>query len=134
MEKVLVVIEKSSTGYSAYLPELPGCVSTYSTIDELKTNILEAISFHLEGIEEDKLPIPQQFKKPYTLQFSFDVETFLNYYNRVFTRRALSKLTGINESLLSQYAAGLKQPRPAQSKKIEAGLHQLAHELLQITL
>jgi predicted RNase H-like HicB family nuclease len=134
METVIVRIEKSDTGYSAYLPDLPGCVSTASTIDEIKASIAEAISFHIEGMAEDKLPIPAQFKKQYSLQYSFDVETFLNYYNHIFSRRALSKLTGINESLLSQYASGLKQPRPAQSKKIEVGLHQLANELLQISL
>ena len=134
MEKVVVIIEKSNTGYSAYLPDLHGCVSTAATIDEIKTNIAEAINFHLEGMAEDKLPGPAQFKKQYSLLYSFDVETFLNYYNHIFTRRALSKLTGINESLLSQYASGLKHPRPAQSKKIEVGLHQLANELLQISL
>jgi len=134
METVIVKIERSITGYSAYLPELPGCVSTASTIDEIKASIAEAINFHLEGMAEDQLPIPAKFKKQYSLQYSFDVETFLNYYNHIFTRRALSKLTGINESLLSQYASGLKHTRPVQSKKIEAGLHQLANELLQISL
>ena len=41
MEKVVVIIEKSNTGYSAYLPDLHGCVSTAATIDEIKTNIAE---------------------------------------------------------------------------------------------
>ena len=63
MEKVVVIIEKSNTGYSAYLPDLHGCVSTAATIDEIKTNIAEAINFHLEGMAEDKLPVPAQFKK-----------------------------------------------------------------------
>ena len=134
MEKVQVIIEKSETGYSAYFPELPGCVSTGSTIDEVKSNISEAISYHLEGMQQDGLAILPLFSGRYTLQFSFDVETFLNHYNHIFTRRALSRITGINESLLSQYASGLKHPRPAQSKKIEKGLHELANELLQISL
>ncbi len=38
MEKVVIIIEKSNTGYSAYIPILPGCVSTASTIDEIKAN------------------------------------------------------------------------------------------------
>lgn len=134
MNKIVVIIEKSKSGFSAYLPDLQGCVSSSKTIDELKLNISEAIKFHLEGIAEDGLPIPEIFKGEYLLQYSFDLETFLNYYNHIFTRRALSKLTGINESLLSQYASGLKHPRPAQSKKIEVGLHQLANELLQVSL
>jgi len=134
MEKVQVIIERSKTGYSAYLPELPGCISTGSSIQELKQNITEAISFHLEGMKEDKLSVPRVMAGEFSLQFKFDVETFLNHYDQVFTRRALSRLTGINESLISQYAAGLKHPRRAQAKRIEKGLHDLAKELLEVSL
>ena len=134
MEKVQVIIERSKTGYSAYLPELPGCISTGSSIQELKQNITEAISFHMEGMKEDKLSVPRVMAGEFSLQFKFDVETFLNHYDQVFTRRALSRLTGINESLISQYAAGLKHPRRAQAKRIEKGLHDLANELLEVSL
>lgn len=134
MNKVRVIIEKSRTGFSAYIPDLPGCVSTGQSLDEIKDTISEAISYHLEGMREDELAIPVEFTGQYELQFTFDVETFLNHYNHIFTRRALARITGINESLLSQYASGMKHPRPAQSKKIEQGLHKLANELLQISL
>ena len=134
MEKVQVIIERSKTGYSAYLPELPGCISTGSSIQELKQNITEAISFHMEGMKEDKVSVPRILAGEFSLQFKFDVETFLNHYDQVFTRRALSRLTGINESLISQYAAGLKHPRRAQAKRIEKGLHDLANELLEVSL
>jgi len=134
MKKVQVIIEKSKTGFAAWLPELPGCASTGVTVDQVKRNISEAITYHLEGMKEDRLAIPEEFSSEFLLIFSFDVETFLNYYNHVFTRRAMSRITGVNESLLSQYASGIKRPRPAQSKKIEKGLHQLAQELLQVSL
>jgi predicted RNase H-like HicB family nuclease len=134
MKKTQVIIEKSRTGYSAYVPDLPGCISTGSSILELKRNIQDAISYHLEGMEEDRLTIPKIFRGEYVLLFNFDVETFLNHYDKIFTKRALSRLTGINESLLSQYAAGLKHPRRAQAKRIEKGLHDLANELLQVSL
>ena len=134
MNRIKVIVEKLNTGYSAYIPELPGCVSTGSTVDEIKNNIAEAINFHFEGMREDRLPIPSLFTENNQLEFSYDVETFLNYYNKIFSKRALSRISGINESLLSQYASGLKHPRPAQAKKIEKGLHALAHELLQISL
>jgi predicted RNase H-like HicB family nuclease len=129
-----VIIEKSSTGYSAYVPELPGCISTGSSVDEIKDNISEAIAFHIDGLVQDGLSVPNVFENEMEFRFSFDVETFLNYYDQIFTRRALSRITGINESLLSQYATGLKHPRPAQAKRIEKGLHELANELLQISL
>ena len=134
MGTVKVVIEKTGTGFAAYVPELAGCVSTGSSVDVVKDRINEAIEMHLIGMKDDGLIIPDLFTPTYTLCFSFKVETFLKHYNNIFTRRALSRITGINESLLSQYAAGLKHPRPAQSKKIENGIHELARELLQVTL
>jgi predicted RNase H-like HicB family nuclease len=56
--KYLVVVEKAPTNYSAYVPDLPGCVSTGATLEEVQKNIQEAIEFHLDGLREDGLPIP----------------------------------------------------------------------------
>lgn len=53
-----VVIEKTETNYSAYVPDLPGCVATGATIAEVEKEISEAIRFHIEGLNEDGLPIP----------------------------------------------------------------------------
>ena len=55
-----VVIEKTETGYSAYVPDLPGCIATGATVAEAEMQIREAIAFHLEGLREDGLPIPQR--------------------------------------------------------------------------
>lgn len=54
-----VVIEKAENNYSAYVPDLPGCVATGTTIGETEKEIREAIEFHLAGLREDGLPIPQ---------------------------------------------------------------------------
>ena len=54
-----VVIEKGERNYSAYVPDLPGCVSVGDTLEEAKAEIREAIEFHLEGMREDGLPIPK---------------------------------------------------------------------------
>ena len=53
-----VVIERADSNYSAYVPDLPGCVATGSTIKEAEVEIREAIKFHIEGMKEDGLPIP----------------------------------------------------------------------------
>ena len=53
-----VVIEKGARNYSAYVPDLPGCVSTGDTVAEIEANIREAIEMHIEGMREDGLPIP----------------------------------------------------------------------------
>jgi len=54
-----VVIEKAQSNYSAYVPDLPGCVSTGATLEEIELLIREAIEFHLEGLREEGLPIPE---------------------------------------------------------------------------
>jgi predicted RNase H-like HicB family nuclease len=56
--KYLVVIEKTETGYSAYSPDLPGCVSTGATVDEVEKNMREAIDFHLDGLRQEGFPVP----------------------------------------------------------------------------
>jgi predicted RNase H-like HicB family nuclease len=53
-----VVIEKAEHNYSAYVPDLPGCVATGETVEEVEREIRDAIRFHLEGMKEDGLPIP----------------------------------------------------------------------------
>jgi predicted RNase H-like HicB family nuclease len=58
MKKYLVLFEKTATGYSAFVPDLPGCIATGSTKEEAKQNIFEAIEFHIEGLELEGLEIP----------------------------------------------------------------------------
>jgi predicted RNase H-like HicB family nuclease len=54
-----VVIEKAEGNYSAYVPDLPGCVATGGTVPEVEREIREAVAFHIEGMREDGLAIPQ---------------------------------------------------------------------------
>ncbi len=54
-----VVIESGKRNFSAYVPDLPGCVSTGKTLAEVRRNIREAIRFHLDGMREDGEPIPE---------------------------------------------------------------------------
>ena len=54
-----IVIEKAANNYSAYVPDLPGCIATGATREETETLIREAIEFHLAGMREDGLPVPQ---------------------------------------------------------------------------
>ena len=57
--KYAVVIEKAEGNYSAYVPDLPGCVATGITIKEVEAEIREAISFHIEGLREDGMAVPE---------------------------------------------------------------------------
>jgi predicted RNase H-like HicB family nuclease len=53
-----IVIENAGPNYSAYVPDLPGCIATGATVEEVEREIREAIEFHLEGLREDGSPIP----------------------------------------------------------------------------
>jgi predicted RNase H-like HicB family nuclease len=59
VKKYLVVIEKTEAGYSAYSPDLDGCVSTGRTLAEVEANIGEAVRFHLDGLRVEGLPFPE---------------------------------------------------------------------------
>ena len=59
MYRFLIVIEKADGNYSAYSPDLPGCVATGSTREEAEKNMFQAIEMHIKGMQEDGLPIPE---------------------------------------------------------------------------
>jgi predicted RNase H-like HicB family nuclease len=54
-----IVIEDAGANFSAYVPDLPGCIATGSTVEETETAIREAIEFHLDGLRSDNIPIPR---------------------------------------------------------------------------
>jgi predicted RNase H-like HicB family nuclease len=60
MSRYLIVIERTPTGFSAYAPDLPGCVATGRTREEVQAEMIAAIDFHLEGMTEagEKIPAP----------------------------------------------------------------------------
>lgn len=134
MEKVIVEIVYSGNNFGAHVPILPGCVATGSTLGEVKKNIKDAIEFHVEGSLEDNDPIPAVFNGEYTLAYKLSTEALLNAYSNIFTKAALSRITGINERQLWHYAAGVRKPRITQIKKIEAGIRALTQELSSISL
>jgi predicted RNase H-like HicB family nuclease len=58
-----IVIEKAESNYAAYVPDLPGCVTTGATIEETEQQIRVAIGIHIRGLREDGLPIPEPSSK-----------------------------------------------------------------------
>jgi predicted RNase H-like HicB family nuclease len=59
MHKFLVIIERAEGNFSAYSPDLPGCIATGGTREEVESNMYAAIQMHVEGLQEDGLPIPE---------------------------------------------------------------------------
>ena len=58
MQYAIVIEKESDSNYSAYVPDLPGCIATAATLDEIKRLMQEGISFHIEGMREDGLVVP----------------------------------------------------------------------------
>ena len=132
--KILVILEKTISGYSAHIPELDGCIATGSSLDEVRRNIFDAVDFHLKGLQLEKLPIPEKFRKTIELSYKLDIASLFDWFSGILTKSGVSRITGLNQSLISQYVSGIKKPSIKQSKKIESALHHLGKELLEIEL
>ena len=59
MRRFLIVVEKANGNFSAYSPDLPGCVATAATPEETRVRMPEAIDLHIQGLRDDRLPVPQ---------------------------------------------------------------------------
>ena len=117
-----MIIERTNTGFSAYSNKYP--VSTTGiTLDELKSNILEALNLYFE--EKGK-----EIKEE-DLKITLDLPQFFQFY-KVINAKALSERIGMNQSLLAQYISGIKKPSSTQTQKILEGIHQLGRELSEI--
>ena len=68
--KYLIVVEKTATGFSAYSPDVPGCVSTGRTEEETEANMKEAIEFHVDGFKQEGLPVPRPSAKSAYVEIS----------------------------------------------------------------
>jgi predicted RNase H-like HicB family nuclease len=134
MKTNIVEIFYAGKNFSAHVPKLPGCISTGNTPDEIKTNIHDAIVFHLAGIKEDGEKPPVSFRGKYELVFKFDAQSLLKYYKNVITGSALEKYSGINQKQLNHYANLHRKPRVEQLKKIQLAFHNLGKELMAVEL
>jgi predicted RNase H-like HicB family nuclease len=59
MKKYAIVVERAERNYAAYVPDLPGCVATGATVEEVEQLLREAIELHVAGLREDGLPVPE---------------------------------------------------------------------------
>ena len=123
MKKISIIVEKTETGYSAYAEEYP-VYTVGNNLDELKSNILEAINLYFE---EEKRTVTAE-----DLKITLDLPQFFEFY-KVINAKALSERIGMNQSLLAQYIKGNKKPSPAQVQRIMKGVQQIGRELSEIS-
>jgi len=123
--KIIMTVVKEDVGYSASTMAEHNFITTEgNTFDELKSNILEAVTLAYE-------------EKGYSydideIKFTYDLESFFDFY-KVINAKALSQRIGMNQSLLAQYIKGNKKPSITQTKRILQGVQQIGRELSEVT-
>jgi len=121
-KKIVVTIEKSDTGFSAYAKDHP-VFSTGASMSELIDNCIEAFSLYFDD---------EKFSQA-RLSFEIDFKQFFQYY-KVINSRALAEKIGMNPTLLSQYVRGHKRPSPRQSRRILYGINRIGQELSEMSV
>ena len=120
--KILMIVEKTKTGYSAYAENYP-VYTVGQTLEELKSQIIVALNLYFDNSEK---PIEEK-----DLKIKLDLSQFFEFY-KVINAKALSERIGMNQSLLAQYIKGHKKPSINQTKRILKGIQQIGNELATV--
>ena len=124
-KKINLIVEKTSTGFSAYA-EKSGVYTTGGSITELKKNLVEAINLYNEEMDLPEINEEQ-------INIRLDLPQFFEYY-KVINAKALSARVGMNQTLLAQYVGGQKKPSQKQVEKIISGIRELGKELTELQI
>ena len=133
MKIVEVIVEHAGNNLSAYIEGAP-VITVGNDVKEIEKNMKEAVELYLDSCKEMNIAPVEVLQGEFTLKFKIDAATFINYYSSIFTKAALSRITGINERQLWHYAAGVHKPRKQQLEKIQKGINALTEELAAINL
>jgi predicted RNase H-like HicB family nuclease len=125
MKKFKIIVEKTSTGYSAYADKYP-VYTTGSDVKELVDNIIEAMNFHLREAGE-KVTLSKK-----NLDIAFSIPSLFQLYP--INIRHFAQRIGMNYTLLSQYVQGRKKPSEKQAKKVVEGLQEVGKELSEVDI
>ena len=134
MEQVIISTSKTEIGFSASCELLPGWIVAFTgSFTEFVNYVKESIDFYVNCAKLDQDPYPTLFDNDYELLFKMDIQNLLYCYDKILTRAALSRMTGINQRQLGHYICGRSKPRKPQSEKIVNALHELGKELQSVT-
>jgi transcriptional regulator with XRE-family HTH domain len=123
-KKLTMTITKEDVGFSAHVLAQNISINTQGDdLDELKTNILDAVNL---AFENERLIYTSD-----DIVLKPDIQSFFEFY-KIINAKALSERIGMNQSLLAQYIKGIKKPSKAQADRILEGIRQLGKEFSQI--
>ena len=125
MKKIIIQVEKTKTGFSAYAEDY-NAFTTGRNSAELTANMVESLNLYLEDKKPNKTISVQDLSFQIKISSVFDVFPI--------NIKALAERIGMNYTLLSQYASGKKNPSTKQTKKIITGIHEIGRELTAVNL
>lgn len=127
-----VILSKAGQGVSAHLPGVDGFVIARESVEKLKNDLPAGIAFHIEGLYDEERE--KWMREPFNFEYFFqDIPTLIEVYSGLINQSSLARISGINESLMRQYVAGLKKPSRKVTERIELGLKKYADELRNIS-
>ena len=133
MKILKVMVCKAGKGVSAHLPDVDGFVIARDSIVKIKRDLPTGIIFHIEGLYNEERAV--WMNEPYDFEYVFqDIPSLLEGYAGLINQTSLARISGINESLMRQYVAGIKKPSRKVTERIESGLKKYAEELRNISL
>ncbi len=134
MKQIIISTSKTEKGFSASCELIPGWIVAFTgSFSGFTDYVRESITFYIDCAKLDHDPYPAEFDTEYELLFKMDIQSMLYCYDKIITRAALSRMTGINQRQLGHYICGRSKPRPTQREKIVNALHNLGKELQSIT-
>lgn len=128
--KILAIVEASSTGFGVYTDELLGITGYGSTVDRAKKDFLSALK---EVKEAYGKKLPKELKGEFEFVYKYDIASIFEHFGSL-DASTFAKKIGMNPSLLRQYKTGHARASDKQKKRIEAGLHQLGRQLLNVRM
>lgn len=131
-KKLIINISASKDSFGAFAENCTGLYAQGDSVRELKQDVYDAIEIYKEITPEAEWAEP--IRDGWPIEWHYDMQSLLLYYQGVFTNAALERLTGINQKQLWNYANGISKPRKQAKVKIENALHSLGHELLELSL
>ncbi len=128
--RIKVIIEKTSTGYSAYAPDEKDVAMTTAgkTFEEIKENFLEVVEMSVEYYEEKQKLADAERLRNAQLDYYIDVEQFFEYFYMI-NKTAFARFIGVNESQMRKWSKGLVPLSDKKAVQIQKGLHNLADDL-----
>jgi predicted RNase H-like HicB family nuclease len=125
--KLNIVLEKSSTGFSAFAPDEEGIYTAGETYEEVKENIIEVIELRIEYLEEVGNSEEAERLRNMSIEYFLDIQQFFEQYSML-NKSEFANFIGMNPSMMRKISKGLVALSDAKARQIEDGLHRLADE------